>query len=303
MPMQQNHGIHMEELYCFYDPIVKSYATAFSCKIIPQKAIREHLFNVDMLRSIQELITFAEHTEDNFLASFIYRLIGVREIIFCRENKIDLAINLVWIFIAKSIRIIPTEFTISSIGSQGFLSIPLYKEDKSLEKFDFIRLHIWDDSLNEFMDLKKCEDFSIHSHTFFAKSWIITGKVINNRFEYDTKTSDETHSFFEVQYDKSLNEVNQHSSKAVKTNVNVRLSKISEEIYFSKGYYEIQPSKLHQSGHLNSPYPSATFFSFTGKDGLGDSFVVGPTEINQSEINRKMNISPIYLLDKIESQL
>lgn len=301
--MQQNQNIDIEELYSFYNPIVKSYATEFSNKIITIKDIQDHLYNNAITKSIQEFISFAEQTEDNYLASFIYRFVGVREIIFCRENERNLNTDTVWMLITKSVRIIPTEFTISSIGSQGFLSIPLYKEDASLENFDFIRLHIWDDSLDEYMNLKKCEDFSIHSHTFFAKSWVVTGKVKNNRFEYDTKTSDATHSFFEVQYNKSLNEVNQHSSKAVNKNINAKLFKTSEEIHFSKGYYEIKPSKLHQSGHLNSPNASATFFSFTGKDGLGESFVIGPKAIKESEINRKMNISPIYLFDKIESQL
>lgn len=184
--MQQNQNIDIEELYSFYNPIVKSYATEFSNKIITIKDIQDHLYNNAITKSIQEFISFAEQTEDNYLASFIYRFVGVREIIFCRENERNLNTDTVWMLITKSVRIIPTEFTISSIGSQGFLSIPLYKEDASLENFDFIRLHIWDDSLDEYMDLKKCEDFSIHSHTFFAKSWVVTGKVKNNRFEYDT---------------------------------------------------------------------------------------------------------------------
>jgi hypothetical protein len=69
------------------------------------------------------------------------------------------------------------------------------------------------------------------------------------------------------------------------------------------GYYEIKPSKLHKSGHVNSPKCSATFFSFTGKDGLGESFVIGPKSIKESEINRKIMINPNTLLDKIDNQL
>lgn len=286
-----------------YNPILKSYATEYLSKIDSLESIKTLLFNDLNTKSTKELIDFADETTDNYLSSFIYRLVGVKEIIFCRENKKHLNTNEVWRLISKSIRLIPSELTISSIGSQGFLSIPLYKKDLSLETFDFIRLHIWDDSLAKFMDLKKCQDFSIHSHTFFAKSWIITGKVKNDRYEYETDSDFTTHSFFEVQYNKSLNEVNQHSSKAVNKNINARLFKISEEVHFAKGYYEIEPSKLHQSGHLNLPNSSATFFSFTGKDGLGESFVIGPKEIVESEINRKMNISPIYLLDKIDTQI
>ncbi len=301
--MIQNQNIDIKNFCDFYNPIVKSYATEFSNRISSLQEIKFLLYKDDGTKTIQEFILFAEQTADNYISSFIYRFIGVKEIIFCRENNRNLDTNAVWKLISKSVRIIPSEFTISSIGSQGFLSIPLYKQDASPESFDFIRLHIWDDSLDKYMDLQKCLDFSIHSHTFFAKSWIITGKVKNDRYEYDTNSDDATHSFFEVQYNKSLNEINQHSSKAVNKNIKAKLFKISEEVHFNKGYYEIKPSKLHQSGHMNSPNPSATFFSFTGKDGLGESFVIGPKEILESEINRKMNIPPIYLFDKIDAQL
>lgn len=301
--MNHNQKIDISDFCDFYNPIVKSYATEYLNKIESLENIKVLIFNGINTKSTKELIDFADENSDNYLRSFIYRLVGVKEIIYCRENRKHVNTNEVWKLISKSIRIIPSELTISSIGSQGFLSIPLYKNDKSLETFDFIRLHIWDDSLDKFMDLQKCQDFSIHSHTFYAKSWIITGKVKNDRYEYETDVEYTTHSFFEVQYNKSLNEVNQHSSKAVNKNINVRLFKTSEEVHFANGYYEIEPSKLHQSGHLNSPNSSATFFSFTGKDGLGESFVIGPKEIVKSQINRKMNISPIYLLDKIDSQL
>lgn len=301
--MTHNQKIDIADFCDFYNPIVKSYATEYLNKIESLNYIKTLVFNDVITKSIRELIDFADETSDSYISSFIYRIVGVKEIIFCRENKKQLDTNEVWKLITKSIRIIPSELTISSIGSQGFLSIPLYKQDASLENFDFIRLHIWDDSLDKYMDLKKCEDFSIHSHTFFTKSWIITGQVKNDRYEYETDSEDATHSFFEVQYNKSLNEVNQHTSKAVNKNINAKLFKTSEEIHYSKGYYEIEPSKLHQSGHLNSPNSSATFFSFTGKDGLGESFVIGPKNIIESEINRKMNISPIYLLDKIDAQL
>ncbi|ADB36128.1 hypothetical protein [Spirosoma linguale] len=300
--MTHNHRIDITDFCDSYNPIVKSYAVEFLSKIMSLEDIRTLLFNDVNTKTTKEIIDFADQSSDNYLSSFIYRLVGVKEIIFCRENRAQLDTNEVWKLISKSIRVIPSGLTISSIGSQGFLSIPLYKQDASLGNFDFIRLHIWDDSLDEYMDMKKCLDFSIHSHTFFAKSWIIIGKVKNDRYEYKID-SNGTHSFFEVQYNKSLNEVNQHTSKAVNKNINAILFKTSEETHFSKGNYEIEPSKLHQSGHLNSPNPSATFFSFTGKDGLGESFVIGPKDIAESEINRKMNISPIYLLDKIDTQI
>lgn len=299
----QSQYIDKDTIIDFYGPIVKSYSIDYLRKISAVEDINSLLFVDENKKAVRELINIADDLSDNYISSFIYRLVGVNEIIFCRETDNILDVIEVWKLISKSIRVIPSELTISSIGSQGFLSIPLFKKEASLESFDFIRLHIWDDSLDEYMDFQKCLDFSIHSHTFFAKSWIITGKVKNDRYHYDTNSKKSTHSFFEVQYNKSLNEVNQHSSKAVNKNIYAKLVKTSEEVYFNGGYYEIKPSRLHQSGHLNSPNASATFFSFTGKDGLGESFVIGPKDIEESEINRKMNIKPIYLLDKIDKQL
>jgi hypothetical protein len=301
--MKQNQIITKEEFSNFYIPLTKGYSESFKKEIASLNILNKLIFDNKNTVSLLEIQSIENKLTDIYIKSFIQRFIGVREVRFCRDKNIELDIKLVWKLISNSIRVIPIENTISSIGSQGFLSIPLYKQDDALDKFDFLRLHIWDDSLNTYMDLKKVKDFSIHSHTFFAKSWIITGKIINDRYEFAKNSINSKHSFFKVVYNDSINEVNKHTSKAVNKNENTELFKVSEEIHLENGYYEIKPSKLHQSGHKNSPKCSATFFSFTGEDGLGESFVIGPKDIKESEVNRKMNISPIYLLDKIESQL
>lgn len=292
-----------DEFHEYYEPTIKGYSESFKNIIESEIEISKLFFPLNNEKSFKDLLNSLNEIDNQFVKSLLFRIIAIREVIFCRENEKELNIKFVWNLIAKSIRIIPKDYTISSIGSQGFLSIPLYKKDNSLDTFDFIRLHIWDDSLDKLMDIEKTENFSIHSHTFFAKSWIITGKIINDRYDFTTNSDNGEHSFFEVVYNNSLNQVNQHTSKAVNKNINTKLNLVSKEIHFPKGYYEIKPSKLHKSGHMNSPKSSATFFSFTGKDGLGESFVVGPKLIKESEINRKVNIDPHSLLDKIDNQL
>lgn len=304
--MQQEKIFSKTEFLNYYKPLLKGYSKSFENKIPSQEFISWILFSEWNEITISQLIEISETQWGHwnyFIESLLIRLIGVREIIHSRDNNLILDIDLVWSFVSKSIKLIPSIYTISSIWSQWFLSIPLYKFDVTLETFDFIRLHIWDDSLNEYIDLKKRDDFSIHSHTFFVKSWILTGKVINNRFTYKENLKDAQYSFFKVEYNDSINEVNQHTSMAVNQNVYVRLERGAEEVHVQGWYYEIKASDLHRSGHKNSPWCSATFFSFTGKDGLGESFVLGPKEINSSEINRKKNISPFNLLDKINNQL
>lgn len=301
--MNQNIDINDVEFKAFYEPLLKGYGEEFKTVIKSKNDICQLIFSESKTISIEELINVIKEETDIYLKSLIYRLIGVREIIYCRENKQKLDVKFVWKLISKSIKAIPKKHTISSIGSQGFLSIPLYKFDESLESFDFLRLHIWDDSLNQYIDLEKCENFSIHTHTFFAESWVLTGKIINNRFDYNINSVNSDHSFFKVIYNDSLNEVNQHTSKAVNEKIDIELYQTSEEIHFENGNYTIEAGKLHKSGHTNSPLPSSTFFSFTGKNGLDKSIVIGPKHISESIINRKMIIDPTELLNKIDQQL
>jgi hypothetical protein len=301
--MNQNKNINDSEFKTFYEPLLKGYGEEFKAVIKPKNEISKLIFSDSKIISIERLKNIIKKETDIYVESLIYRLIGVREIIYCRENKQKLDVKSVWELISKSIKIIPKKYTISSIGSQGFLSIPLYKFDESLESFDFLRLHIWDDSLNQYIDLEKCENFSIHTHTFFAESWVITGKIINNRFDYNFNSDNSKHSFFKVVYNDSLNEVNQHTSKAVNEKIDIELYQTSEETHFENGNYKIEAGKLHKSGHKNSTLSSATFFSFTGKNGLDKSIVIGPKNISESIINRKMIIDPTELLQKIDKQL
>ncbi len=301
--MQQIDKISREDFLALYEPLMKGYSESFKYKLKTDQFLANIIFQDKDQTTIENLHSLTITEIDPYIKSFILRLLSVRELIHCRDNNLPPDLRTIWDYVANSITAISTEYTISSIGSQGFLSIPLYKSDKSLEEFDFLRLHIWDDSLNEYMDQKKCNDFSIHSHTFNAKSWIITGKVINDRYDYEKDSEYSAHSFFEVKYNDSINEVNQHTSKAINKNVNAQLTQLSQEVHFANGFYEIEASKLHKSGHLNSPFCSATFFSFTGKEGLGESFVIGPKEIQESEINRKTIIDPTNLIEKINKQI
>lgn len=301
--MQQNPTITKEDFFLFCKPLLKSYSESFKNEIQSLKDLINFWFSENPSIMVVEILKHLKNQPNPFIKSLLLRLIGTREIIHSRDHNLQLDVKPVWEWISESIRVVPNKYTISSIGSQGFLSIPLYKSEETRETFDFLRLHIWNDSLNEYMDLKKVEEFSIHSHTFFARSWVITGKIINDRFEIIKNSNISQHSVFKVVYNDSLNEVNQHTSKAKNENIGVELIKVNEEVHYARGYYEIKPSQLHKSGHKNSPKCSATFFSFTGKDGLGESCVIGPQKIKESEVNRKMNISPINLLDKIDQQL
>lgn len=286
----------------FYKAILESYHDNFKKKY-DNNDIVDIIFLKETIVETEFFKSMLHNTNDNEIESILSRILGVINIIEARENKSDLDIKQTWKYISESILKISLEHTISSIGSQGFLSIPLYKNDPNLSEFDFIRLHIWDNSLNEKMDLEKCQLFGIHTHTFFAKSWIITGTLINERFDHILNSRQGQHSVFKVKYNDSLNNVNQHTSVAINEHIDVEIIKTSTEIYKSGDTYEIKAGKFHRSNFNNSEGIAATFFSFTGKDGLDRSIVVGPKNIEQSEINRKEMIDPTNLLVKITSQI
>lgn len=281
--------------------ILESYSESFKEKHSNTNLYAD-IFKNDESVNLEQLKSYSDNLNNFEIKSILYRIIGVSEIIYSRENNTILPTEKVWNYISKSILSIPTENTISSIGSQGFLSIPLYKNDPSLEEFDFIRLHIWDSTLDEYMDLAKCEMFSIHTHTFYAKSWIITGDLINERFEYKEGSKNSKHSFFKVEYNNSLNKVNRHSSVAINENIDVEITRTAKEYYTSGDIYEIEAGKLHKSKQ-NSENILATFFSFTGKDGLSKSVVIGPKSIKESEVNRKKIIDPTNLLNRITNKI
>ncbi|WP_298363637.1 hypothetical protein [uncultured Lutibacter sp.] len=252
--------------------------------------------------SFEVLEKFSNETENIYEKSISKRILAIKAIQKARNADSELDIIKIWKLISESLSIIPTIATISSIGSQGFLSIPLFKYDKEMKDFDFIRLHIWDDSLIEYFDKKKSETFSIHTHSFLAQSWPLIGKIGNQRYRINENIAYNNASLFTVEYNKTLNAINQHTSIAKNTGENVKIEQISDEVYFPFSTYKIKRGDYHKSLNLEENGISATIFSFTAKNGVAEnSFVVGPMNINESKINRKMHIDATYLIKKINN--
>jgi hypothetical protein len=292
------------EFSVFLESLNKCYSKGCYSKLPKLSDFSDEVFNKDGILDLSSLLKFSDAQSNNYIKSVSKRFVAVMGIIHSRETKKDLDIKNTWNLISDSISIIPNEDTISSIGSQGFLSIPLYKNDNVLDEFDFIRLHIWDISLLEFIDIDTCENFSIHTHKFSTNSWIVFGKVINDRYKISISDLPTEQSLFTIGYNKSLNEVNQHSSCANNTGINVHLKQVSQELHLQGNRYYIEAGDYHRSGTLEESGLSATFFSFTAKDGIvNESYVVGPSNIETSLINRKLIIDPSILLKKLDYEI
>lgn len=241
----------------------------------------------------EEILKFGKDHSNSFVTSICNRIVGVSRIQKSRRNETVLDIKSTFSLIANSIINIESTSTISSVGSQGFLSIPLFKYDKIIENFEFIRFHIWAPELEEYINPTARDHFSIHSHSFNAQSWIISGELTNQDYSISRNSDNPNAALFKIQYNKSLNEVNQHQSIAVNTQEKIEVEEIRKTIFRSNDTYKIAKGEFHSSKQTNIEEISATFFSFhLSNENLIQSEVTGPIDIKESEINRKMYIDP-----------
>lgn len=284
--------------------IARCYADKVQ-KYLPETSdFPDSIFTNDCNILISKLTEFSKSVDNNYLTSVTDRMIGLWLIQDSRDKTSPLNIAETWNYISKSILNIDDEATISSIGSQGFLSIPLFKFDKKMSSFEFIRLHIWHDELLKHIDSNKSDKFSIHSHSFHAQSWIINGKIINKRFTVELKDDNQDFSLFEIKYNETLNKVNQHTSIAVNTNKKAFVQVSAQEEFNMGNSYEIKTGEYHSSSSAGKNGLASTFFSFTATDKIiPKSYVVGPSTIESSKINRKVHINPKEFIKLIDDNI
>ena len=270
--------------------VIESFSDKTKNNILKKIEFSELITNKIPVNKILEAIA---NTDDKYKAAILNRVVAVKNVLESQKNDHPLDIKETWSFIFNSLIHLDDDAIVSSIGSQGFLSIPLFRLDKGKTSFDFLRLHIWSNSFGEFIDKDKVNNFAIHSHQFHTNSWILTGEVYNTivdvrKVEYPTN-----HSLFKIEWNNTRNLVNQRTSVAINTGEFAMVRFQEKEIYNYRDSYEIEAGKYHIS-RTNSDHPIAsTLFLFsTSKSRVSVSNVLGPSNINQSEINRKVIISP-----------
>lgn len=284
------------------DSICRCYAKDSQTRLPNSAAFPDSIYRPDQTIDFDKLDQFGTASDDIYIQSVAKRVMAIHQIDSFRNQQQDVSLKDTWKLVADSILILPSGDIISSIGSQGFLSIPLYKYDAVKSDFDFIRLHIWHDSLNDYVNANGSDQFSIHTHSFFAQSWIICGNVVNDTFKVTPVSTPTDWALFTVEYNKTLNEINQHASVAVNTGQAVDLHHQGHEEHRTGEQYSVAAGDYHRSVSLGQQGLSATFFSFTAKEGLvKQSYVVGPSAIEQSAINRKMQIDPTRLIQDIDA--
>ena len=281
-------------LNCYSEEIRENLPTLSD---FPKDFVTSNVLDIEILEDIKK------NSNDIFLKSVINRIIAITEFQNARSKNKKINIVRLWCLISESITIIPAYSTIASIGSQGFLSIPLLNYKEEMLDFDFIRLHIWDKSLIEYIDKFALENFSKHTHSFHAQSWVLYGEIVNNRYSIEVDNHAKS-SLFKIEYNKTLSKINQHSSEAINTGINISIKNIGQEIYVAQDSYEVEKGDYHSSESGSPDGLSASLFSFTARNKvITQSKVVGPRDIKVSKINRKKHIDPTNLIDKISSKI
>jgi len=296
-----NFNLEKYDFETLLNSINKCYADDFEDNLPKVSDFPKTIFNSTDSINLKGLIEFSETVDNIYTKSVAKRIAGVRHIQYARDNNVKLDLLPTWNLISASILDLPSECTVSSIGSQGFLSIPLFKYDENMEEFDFIRFHIWHNDLLDYINQEISERFSIHSHSFLAQSWIINGIIINERYSVEKTNENSQSSLFKIEYNKTLNKVNQHTSSAVNTGQNVNVNKLEKEAYQTNETYKINAGDYHKSYSEGKNGLSSTFFSFTTQNKtVVQSNVSGPSKMQTSEINRKMHIDPKQLILEIK---
>jgi hypothetical protein len=280
--------------------VISAYPTFIKSKGINISNIAKTIFSSDKTVSNKKILEVAKYETNPLFKSTLLRIV-ISDIILNIYKEQDLGIvdiDYVWNLIYESFKVLPEESLIASIGSQGFLSIPIYHSERGKDDFDFLRLHIWDKSLEKWIDTNKRDNFSIHSHQFHAQSWILNGGITNYSYSVQETPSVTDFNYFKIQWNNSENSVNRKTSKAINTGNYADVSLIKKDIFLPGDTYTVNAGEFHKSGASGQEVLTSTLFLFSSNKGrVYTSNVVGPSRMEESEINRKVKINALPLLN------
>lgn len=265
--------LNKKELINIFKGIIPTFSGS-SRQLLPSEIdVEDAFFTVNVKElTIDELLNINTGTH-SYLEAIKYRIAAIflilKDFHEISNNQCQLIPGkLIWSMVYKSIVNLNGSDILATIGSQGFLSIPLYHQDKKDISFDFLRLHVWDKSFVDQIDWEKTKTFSIHSHQFHAQSRILLGEIENQRYEIEESATSSDYSFFNIEWN-NLENVNQKSSNAVNTGRFVKVAANNKELYQRDSAYEVAAGDFHKS-EVNINCTSATLFLFSSTKGKVD---------------------------------
>ena len=199
----------------------------------------------------------------------------------------------------------------ASYGSQRFITIPIFLNGTNKNLKELIRLHIWDTSFIDDSRFRTDNPFAIHSHRFYAKSWILKGELVNSFFsirELEGENEESEFSFFDVVWDDEHNEkADRLRSAVINSGRLVRVTRESTAVIQEGQSYEIDHTAFHSSFfdyERSSQALTASIFIFDATRGHDDrTDVVGPTSIERFSVERDIALDPQGYIEKLNFQL
>jgi len=284
--------------------VLSSFSKTTQDKLNGNLNLKNDLKRILENKTIEELEQLDNENYDKYYRAIINRVLITHFAIEAATNNIGLELKKIWKLIFDSLRYLDEEDVISSIGSQGFLAIPLFRIEKENGEFYLLRLHIWDSDLDIHINKETTDNLSIHTHQFHANSWILAGEIYNTRYHVEESVSPTEFNLFKIEWNKSENKLVKKSSTAKNTGRFMDVKILAEEIYKPKEFYEIKANSYHKSIARKGDKTDSTLFLFSSiKNRVKESKVLGPSQISESKINRKVMIDPKTYLDRIQSQM
>jgi hypothetical protein len=297
--MKNSQNIKREE----FDAICNNLLTIIIPKTltdgIKTQTVSKEIYGTEKTISTTAILT---HPSENLIHSIAKRVAISYCIINSYENNQDIDLIKIWPYLSKSLKVLNELPLIASVGSQGFISIPIYRQQSDDVKI--LRLHIWDNSIDKLIDLEKNAQFSIHSHLFHATSQILCGEIKNTMItvNYSPKVSE--YSEYQIKWRKIKNNLSDNNLKSelINTEKLVSIQNISEERYTLNKRYSIKEGDFHISNYSKKHTITASVFLFNSKTGrIESSKTIGPKHLAKApELNYpEMNV--LTLLEKIDT--
>lgn len=293
-----------EKIDDFLVGVIASFSKSAQNRLKDNVKLQKDIRGILTGSSIEELIELDSENIGKYSQAIVNRALITHLAIKASKGNQGLELKKIWKLIFDSLINLNTEDVISSIGSQGFLAIPLFRLEKENGEFLLLRLHIWDTDLDKHINKETTENLSIHTHQFDANSWIIAGEIYNTRYYVEESSKPTKFNLFEIEWNKSENKLVKKSSIARNTGRFVDIQVLAEETYSPREFYEVKANNFHKSTARIGDLTNSTLFLFSSTESRTmESKVLGPYHIKESKINRKVMIDPKPYLQKIHSQM
>lgn len=247
--------------------------------------IEEYTFGDKSSISIQEMLDKKEILECPIITAYLNRIALILIIIITHEKStsqklLNINLSIIWNLLYKSIFILNGETlkVMSSISSQGFMAIPIYKNENG-EINEQIRLHIWSKSLNCFIDASEFTKFNIHSHLLHSQSWILHGEIANTVYDIEFGLGDSNLNVFNIKWGKPKHNHKDLQRKSFLENSFIPAIIVDQytNIHSKGTTYELEAGRFHSSAPVNINMINATLFLFRSvKSRTQQSYVIGP---------------------------